>query len=108
MIFLMDMPVVSWRWWATASEVMTMVRWATGGVALVVEDGAGFQVVLGHAPGGLDVSQLAVGGDDLGGAMRSLAMLVTWPLVRREVALECWVFFGLCVFCVSCCDFAAQ
>ena len=46
MIFLMDMPVVSWRWWATASEVMTMVRWATGGVALVVEDGAGFQVVL--------------------------------------------------------------
>ena len=73
-----------------------------------IDKSVGFQVVLGHAPEGLDVSQLTVGGDDLGGAMRSLTMLVTWPLVRREVALECWVFFGLCVFCVSCCDFAAQ
>ena len=35
------------------------------GIALVVEDGAGSQVVLAHPERGLDVPQLVVGGDDL-------------------------------------------
>ena len=37
------------------------------GIALVVEDGAGPQVVLTHPKGLLDVPQFVLGGDDLGG-----------------------------------------
>ena len=37
------------------------------GVSGVVEDGAGWQVVLAHPEGLLDVPQLVVGGDDLTG-----------------------------------------
>ena len=37
------------------------------GIALVVEDGAGWQVVLTHPEGLLDVPQLVIRGDDLTG-----------------------------------------
>ena len=41
------------------------------GVSGVVEDGAGWQVVLAHPEGLLDVPQLVVGGDDLTGVYQA-------------------------------------
>ena len=41
MIFLMETPVWAWRWWAMAREAVTTVRWASNGLAGVVEDWAG-------------------------------------------------------------------
>jgi len=37
---------------------------------------------------------------------RAIRLTVSAKGIR--IIVECWMFFGLCVFCVSCCDFAAQ
>ena len=67
MMRLMLIPVASWRWRATARAVTGDGEMGLDGVAGAVEDGAGPQVVLAHPEGRLDVPQLVVGGDHLGG-----------------------------------------
>jgi len=51
--------------------------------------------------------QAAHGQDDLLSVLAALNG-IDLHLLGGQAQVECWVFFGLCVFCVSCCGFAAQ
>src|SRR5665647_1466825 len=66
--FLIVTSVASWRWRATARAANTTGQVRLDRVGLVVEDGPGPQVGLGHPEGPFDLVEVVVGGDD-GGAL---------------------------------------
>ena len=66
-ILAMLIPVVSWRYRATARAAITIVRWASMASRVWWKTGRARRSCLLIGEGLLDVPQLVVGGDDLGG-----------------------------------------
>src|SRR5690348_8652140 len=62
-----DRPDRSWTLRDTASAVNTMVRWASIASRVRAKMGPGGEVGLGHPEGLLDVPEVVVAGDHLGG-----------------------------------------